>query len=314
MVWRRDMGENEEFHRQLHGSRIEGSRPIYNFFVFVWRRIRDGRGVRFSIVTPSFRQLDWLRLCVRSIEDQGVEPEHIIQDAGTGQELENWVENSTKARLFVESDGGIYDALNRGFARTSGDVMAWLNCDEQYLPGALAAVEAEFAARPELDVLLADNLIVDGEGNYLAHRFSLVPNVSQCWWRFPVSSCALFFRRRVWRPFDTRWKSAGDWWWFMAMLQRGAKIGVMRRFVATFAETGENLGLSPVTEQEHGAIAAARPWWARAFAPAILLRHRARMLASGVNRLEPFNYRIFTRTENERRIFHVARPTSKWRR
>lgn len=294
--------------------RFAGARPICNFFVFVSQGIRDGCGVRFSIVTPSFRQLDWLRLCVRSVEDQGVEMEHIIQDGGTGSELENWVRSSTSAQLFVEKDDGIYDALNRGFARASGDVWAWLNCDEQYLPGVLAAVAAEFAARPELDVLLADNLVVDGAGNYLAHRFSLVPEVSQCWWRFPVSSCALFFRRRMWQPFDPRWKSAGDWWWFMAMLQRGAKVGVMRRFVATFAETGENLGLSPVTASEHGAIAAARPWWVRALAPAILLRHKARMLASGTNRVEPFDYDIFTAAGEGRRRFHAERPTAKWRK
>lgn len=276
--------------------------------------MRDGEGVRFSIVTPSFRQLDLLRLCVRSIVDQGVEVEHIIQDAGTGSELEEWVRTGTGSQLIVEKDDGIYDALNRGFARTSGDVMAWLNCDEQYLPGALAAVEAEFAARPELDVLLADNLIVDNAGKYLAHRFSLVPEQSQCWWRFPVSSCALFFRRRVWQPFDTRWKSSGDWWWFMAMLRGGAKVGVLRRFVATFGETGRNVGLSPVTGSEQAAIAAARPCWLGVLGPVILARHKARMLASGVNRVQPFDYEVFTRDGDGRRRFHVARPTAKWRR
>jgi glycosyltransferase involved in cell wall biosynthesis len=282
--------------------------------MFVQPRMRNGACVRFSIVTPSFRQLDWLRLCVRSIEDQGVEMEHFIEDGGTGSELEEWVRSSTRAQLCVERDGGIYDALNRGFARTSGGVLAWLNCDEQYLPGALAAVEAEFAAHPELDVLLADNLIVDGSGKYLAHRFSLVPEVSQCWWRFPVSSCALFFRRRVWAPFDTQWKSSGDWWWFMAMLRRGARVGVMRRFVATFGETGENLGLSPVTRTEHAAIAAERPLWVRALAPAILLRHKARMLASGAQRVKPFDYEIYTAAGGERQRSHVPNPTANWRR
>ncbi len=282
--------------------------------MFVRPRMRNGAAVRFSIVTPSFRQLDWLRLCVRSIEDQGVETEHFIEDGGTGPELDEWVRSSTRAQLCVERDGGIYDALNRGFARATGDVLAWLNCDEQYLPSALAAVEAEFAAHPELDVLLADNLIVDGSGKYLAHRFSLVPEVSQCWWRFPVSSCALFFRRRVWAPFDTQWKSAGDWWWFMAMLRRGARVGVIRRFVATFGETGENLGLSPITRTEHAAIAEARPLWVRALAPAILLRHKARMLASGAHRVRPFDYEIYTVGSGERQRFHVPNPTDNWRR
>ena len=285
-----------------------------NFCVFAGAAIRDARGVRFSIVTPSFRQADWLRLCVRSIEDQGVDVEHVIQDAGTEGGLDEWVRGNSRSRLFVEKDDGIYDALNRGFARTSGDVLAWLNCDEQYLPDALAAVEAEFAARPELDVLLADNLIVDDAGRYLAHRFSLIPERSQCWWRFPVSSCALFFRRRVWQPFDTRWKSSGDWWWFMAMLERGAKVGVLRRFVATFGETGSNLGLSAVTAAEQAAIATARPWWVRVLGPAILLRHKVRMFASGANNVQPFDYEIFSRASDARQRFRAERPTARWRR
>ena len=44
---------------------------------------------QFSIITPSFRQLDWLKLCAASIADQtGATVEHIVQDAGTGPELE----------------------------------------------------------------------------------------------------------------------------------------------------------------------------------------------------------------------------------
>ncbi len=270
--------------------------------------------MRFSIVTPSFRQLDWLRLCARSVADQAVEKEHIIQDAGTGAELEEWACTQREAQLFVEPDGGIYDALNRGFSRASGDVLAWLNCDEQYLPGALEAVAARFAAEPELDVLLADNLIVDADGRYLAHRFSLAPGVAQCWVRFPVASCALFFRRRVWRPFDTRWKSAGDWWWFMELLRSGARVGVLRRFVASFAETGGNLGLQPVSHAEQAAIIATRPWWARLLRPLLLAQHRARMLAAGVQKVAPFRYSLYARGKAERTEFSAARPTAKWRR
>lgn len=272
------------------------------------------RRVRFSIVTPSFRQPEWLRLCVRSVEDQGVENEHIIQDAGSGPEVGEWVRAETKAQFFEEKDDGIYDALNRGFARASGEIFAWLNCDEQYLPGALAAVEAYFAEHPDVDILLADNLVVDGEGRYVAHRFSLRPVESHCWLRFPVASCALFFRRRVWKNFDTQWKSAGDWWWFMAMLRAGARVGVMRQFVSAFTETGENLGLSPITTHEQAAISSARPAWVNLCAPLLLAAHRARMWASGAFRVQPFGYQIFTRGSTERKNFRAEKPTARWRR
>ena len=41
---------------------------------------------------------------------------------------------------FIEKDGGMYDAVNRGYRRAQGDILAYLNCDEQYLPGALKTV------------------------------------------------------------------------------------------------------------------------------------------------------------------------------
>jgi glycosyltransferase involved in cell wall biosynthesis len=271
-------------------------------------------GVRFSIVTPSLRQLEFLKLSARSIADQGVECEHVVQDGGTGAALEDWVRAKTTARLFVEPDAGIYDALNRGFGRATGDVFAWLNCDEQYLPGALAAVASHFEKHPGLDVVLADNLIVDARGGYVAHRFSLAQSPWETSVRFAVSSCALFFRRAIWQPFDTRWKSAGDWWWYVAMLRAGARVGVLRQFVAAFAETGENLGLSPVTAMEQGSIIAARPWWVRAFLPLLLLRHRLRMRASGVARVAPFSYSLHTPESPGRITFRAPRPTSSWRR
>src|SRR3954471_24052752 len=111
--------------------------------------------MQFSIVTPSFRQLGWLKRCVRSIGDQqGVEVEHIIQDAGTGPELDAWVTKHSKAQLHVEKDSGMYDAINRGLSRASGDILAFLNCDEQYLPGTLEAVGKVFEAHPEIDFVI----------------------------------------------------------------------------------------------------------------------------------------------------------------
>lgn len=265
-----------------------------------------------SIVTPSFKQLDWLKRCARSVADQGAEAEHIIQDGGSGPELREWVQKYTNSQLTMESDHGMYDALNRGFSRAKGDVMAWLNCDEQYLPGALNAVLARFEADPQLDVLLADNVVVDPNGQYMAHRFSVLPTRGQIWLRFPVASCALFFRKRVWEPFDTQWKSVGDWWWFRNMMMRGARMGIMRGFVSAFTETQANLGLAPISKTEHQAIYDSRPKWVSAFSPLLLAMYRWRMIRSGTFSVKPFRYSIFKDDEAERREFQVARPTGRW--
>jgi glycosyltransferase involved in cell wall biosynthesis len=270
--------------------------------------------VRISIVTPSFRQFEWLKRCARSVSDQAGDVEHIIQDGGTGSELEQWVREHTSARLYAEPDGGMYDALNRGFARAEGDVLAWLNCDEQYLPGALRTVEERFAAEQDLDVLLADNLIVDAGGKYMAHRFSLIPTAGQMWVRFPVASCALFFRRRAWRPFDTQWKSVGDWWWFRDLMASGVRIGILRQFVSAFTETHANLGLAPVTAPEHARMMAARPAWARLGRPLLIAYHRWRMWRSGTFGVRPFRYRLYTGNSTVRTEFVVDKPTGRWLR
>ena len=315
MVRGRNVGEDKQLHsaeRTIGGAARFQSIP----WTQSWRGtgIREWWGVRFSIVTPCLRQLDWLDLAARSVADQGVETQHIVQDGGSGPDFENWARKHPGVEAYSEPDSGMYDALNRGFSRAKGEIWAWLNCDEQYLPGALQAVAAEFAARPELDVLLADNLVVTPDGEYLAHRFSLEPTPAQMWVRFPVASCALFFRPRVWQPFDPRWKSSGDWWWFREILKHGARIGVIRKFVAAFSETQANLGLASVTAGEQAHIFAARPWWARVGKPFLLTVHRWRMWRAGAYHVAPFRYAIYTDDRVVRKEFAVDRPTARWRR
>src|SRR5258706_4372039 len=172
--------------------------------------------MRFSIVTPSYRSSRWLRLCLASVADQqGAEFEHIVQDSCSDDGTLEWLPNDPRVQAFVEKDQGMYDAINRGFRRTTGDILAYLNCDEQYLPGALRAVQERFVAEPLADIVLADTVVTDAAGEYICHRYSLVPRKHQMWVRFPVFSCAMFLRRRVIPEFglyfDPQWRALGDW-------------------------------------------------------------------------------------------------------
>jgi glycosyltransferase involved in cell wall biosynthesis len=107
-------------------------------------------GMNFSIITPSFRNSAWLKLCIASVADQqGVELEHIVQDSCSDDGTGDWLPNDPRVKAFIEKDAGMYDAVNRGYRRATGDILAYLNCDEQYLPGALAAVKSFFEATRE---------------------------------------------------------------------------------------------------------------------------------------------------------------------
>jgi glycosyltransferase involved in cell wall biosynthesis len=213
----------------------------------------------FSIVTPSYRQLEWLKLCAASIADQeGVSLEHIIQDAHTGPELESWVRENTKAQLFVERDAGMYDAINRGLRRTKGDICAYLNCDEQYLPGTLRHVSEYFAAHPEVDVVFGDSIVTDQESKPLAYRRVVKPQLWHTMLRpLGVLTCSTFFRRKVVEDgalFDTSWKITGDKAWILELLKRGYRMELVHQPLAVFALTGENLS-------NHQGIHAERERW-----------------------------------------------------
>ena len=75
--------------------------------------------VRVSIITPSFRNSDWFKLCVASVADQGVDAEHIVQDAGSDDGTLDWLLRDQRVQTFVEKDAGMYDAINRGLRRAA---------------------------------------------------------------------------------------------------------------------------------------------------------------------------------------------------
>ncbi len=269
---------------------------------------------RFSIITPSFRSSAWLRLCVASVADQGVAAEHIVQDAGSDDGTLDWLTKDARVEAFVEKDNGMYDAINRGFRRAEGEILAWLNCDEQYLPGALAAAEAAFAARPELDVIFGDVVMVDPKGEYLWHRKMQPPLLYHTWTcHLSTLSCAMFFRRRVVQEwgmwFADGWRDAGDGEWMVRVLQHGARMAALGKFTASFTQTGANMSAGANALRENQRLRQSAPKWAQALRPGWILQHRLRRWLGGMYRQEPFAYEIYAAESGERRkVFDVPAP------
>ena len=195
----------------------------------------------FSIVTPSFRQLDWLTLCAASIADQGVGVEHLVQDAGSAG-IEAWIAQHPGVKVCVEKDDGMYDAINRGLSRASGDILAYLNCDEQYLPGTLQKVAAFFDEHPEVDMLFGDALLVDPTGAPLSYRRIVFPGrLHTRYCHLGIWSCAMFFRRKVWDQglqFSSKYRAIGDAVFVEEALTREFPTAVLPLPLAVFALPG----------------------------------------------------------------------------
>jgi len=273
--------------------------------------------VKFSIVTPSFRQPGWLRRCVRSVADQGVDVEHIVQDAGTGPELETWVRAHSQARLFVEADRGMYDAINRGLARATGDVCAFLNCDEQYLPGTLARVERAFLENPWADAVAGDHLVLDAQSRLLSFR--KVTPLRRAMIRTDhlyAYTCAIFFRRRIIEAgvlFDPALQAVADGEWVCEVLRRGYRFALVPQYLATFTFTGDNLGAQPAAREESQRALRALPLSLRLAGPALrAFRHVEKMLAGGY-RSGPIRYEVYaTDDATERTAFTCLRPDFRY--
>jgi glycosyltransferase involved in cell wall biosynthesis len=272
----------------------------------------------FSIITPSFRNSQWLKLCIASVADQsGVECEHIVQDSCSDDGTQDWLPCDPRVKAFIEKDSGMYDAVNRGYRRARGDILAHLNCDEQYLPGALKTVHDFFETHPEIEVALAGTIVTDGGGKYLCHRQAMVPHPQHAWFRFLALTSSIFIRRRVIHErgicFDTRWRDLGDFHWMLALMKNRVPMAVFDSYTSVFTDTGENMNLKPNAVREKAATNAMIPRWVRALKPLWIVHHRLRRIAAGHFSLKPMSYSIYTLQSPERRFrFDVAKPTAVW--
>ena len=201
----------------------------------------------FSIATPTRNSLDKLKRCVGSIRGQlDASHEHLIQDACSTDGTPDWLATQPGLAAVSERDQGMYDAINRAWARSSGDVLSWLNSDEQYLPSTLARVERAFREHPQVDVVSGNSIVVDPAGRAVALRREVPFRRRYVANNFlNVMSCTLFFRRRLLNSgllhFNTRYRYAGDMDLMLRLAQSRARMLHLPDYLSLFGIDGSNL-------------------------------------------------------------------------
>jgi glycosyltransferase involved in cell wall biosynthesis len=274
--------------------------------------------VNFSIITPSFRNSNWLKLCIASVADQqGVTVEHLVQDSCSDDGTQDWLPHDTRVKAYIEKDKGMYDAVNRGWKRAQGAIVAYLNCDEQYLPGALKAVHDFFEQNPNVDVIFANTIVVDPAGNYLCHRQSLLPRYSHLWARFSNLTSGIFLRRKALEEhalfFDTQWRDLGDVYWVMDMAKRNIRMAVFNHLTSVFYITGDNMNLKPNAVRERQIKEENTPLWIKKLRPVFIIIHRLRLIKSGTFFQSPFEFSLYTPASPGKRVTQkVTKPTALW--
>jgi glycosyltransferase involved in cell wall biosynthesis len=138
---------------------------------------RDMPDPLVSIVTPSLNQGAFIRQAIASVRGQTYGTvEHIVIDGrstdGTVAILEEAASNG-QVRFVSEPDRGMYDALNKGFAMSTGEVLGYLNCDDVLTPWAIETAVQAFQANPDADVVFGDGLTIDESTG--KQRLALIP-------------------------------------------------------------------------------------------------------------------------------------------
>ena len=278
----------------------------------------------FTIVTPSLGQLEYLECCIASVADQeGVSIEHIVQDGGTANFNEfaetmskRWPDRANYRRVMIsQPDSGMYDAINKGLKKGTGRICAYLNCDEQYLAGALAKVLNEFRKQPAAEILYGGFLVMDEKGGLVTAQRPV-----KMFWQhvatshLPNFTCATFFRREMMERekayFDAQYRACADAAWTIERLKRGTKMGMMANFIGVFVEQETNQGVKKEGLAEADEIRCRLHPCVRSTAFLWKLMHRLLKLFEGKYFPKRVSYDIFRKGEVGKRQHYPARWVS----
>lgn len=194
--------------------------------------------MKFSIVTPIYNTASYLAETIGSVISQvgDFNIEYIIMDGGstdgTIEILKKYDQaiksgeysihcNSLTFSWYSEKDKGMYDAINRGFAKANGDIYAWINADDTYVPDAFQKIADAFATFPEINWIkgITSNIEADGaliqKGGVLIYEQPLLARGVYGRQAYFVEQDSVFWCADLWGKaggIPSKYRLAGDYW------------------------------------------------------------------------------------------------------
>src|ERR1700682_3719270 len=154
-----------------------------------------------SIITPAYNQAAFLPETIESVLAQDYSRiEYIVIDDGSTDETPEILSRYT-GRLLWDSHAnrGQTSTINKGWERSHGEIITWLNSDDTYLPGAVSKAVDYFQKHPSIDVVYGDTLLTEADGSPIEHskppEFVYHTLVAKC--HNPIPQPSAFIRRSV---------------------------------------------------------------------------------------------------------------------
>ena len=171
-----------------------------------------------SIITPSFNQARYLEATIQSVLEQDYPRiEYIIVDGGSSDGSVDVIKKyaGRLAWWVSEQDKGQTDAINKGFNRASGEILAWLNSDDTYNPGAVSAAVKYLTENPDVAMVYADCNYINEQGGVIGKFNSAQTDhrrLREGYVHIPQQT--MFFRANYWQelgPLDPSFYFAMDY-------------------------------------------------------------------------------------------------------
>ena len=212
----------------------------------------SARPVRFGIVTPTLNAERYLEATLRSIWSQASDAiviDHVLVDGGSTDGTTVVAERFPTRVVVATDDQGMYDAINRGMSMVEGDIVGYINADDEIAPGALAAVAEAFTRHPEARWLMGKREFIDGDGEAFAWMqpvpFTLRSYLGLGWSCVPQET--VWMRSDLYSevgPFDTSFRNTGDYDMY-ARCRRAAEPLILHRTLGRFRLHGDQLSFKP---------------------------------------------------------------------
>jgi glycosyltransferase involved in cell wall biosynthesis len=204
-----------------------------------------------SVVTPTLNQAQFIEATIRSVRAQTYPRiEHIVIDGGSTDGTIELLQREAAAdpaggrpmvglpngALQWQSgpDRGMYDAINKGLALAHGDIRAYLNSDDSWLPWAVEAAVRVFETKPDVDLVYGDGVKVYPWGMQRLRLFPPFDRVSLANYE-SLMQPAVFWRRRLEERiggFDTNMRFVADLDYWLRAAEAGARIAHVREVLA----------------------------------------------------------------------------------
>lgn len=171
-----------------------------------------------SIVTPSFNQAPFLEETIKSVLEQDYPRiEYIVMDGGSTDGSVDVIKKYQNRLAFwvSEQDKGQTDAINKGFNRASGDILAWINSDDTYHPKAVGEAVSYLVKHPDVAMVYADCDFIDEQGKVIGKFASRQTDYQKLRHGFVhIPQQTMFFRSKYWKelgPLDPSFYFAMDY-------------------------------------------------------------------------------------------------------